>query len=504
LKKLIALTPILLALAVSYGTAIGQNQPPQSVNQQDEVVHVTAVAPEDLDDTLEILRSDDKFETNDYVTEVFELKNALAFEMRFVIEQAVRQEKGVVRAVATKPTDGSSPKQFLVVTTTRLQMPSIERAIGELDVNGYLARQGLGRRGIRIQYRKASEVGEALLATRLSALADVFADDQTNTLYFDDTPYVAESAMRYVKFLDVPVPQVEFDLQIIEVREDDSAKLGLDWDAWKRTIGGQFAFSGNAFEGGDRFGRLDTLLTLDANVLANFLNYTVQSGNARLMQRSKISASNLRPALLTDSKRVPSIEYERSTQTASVLTEPNRLVDAAEKSDEPNNVTGQRVVTITPPVTNRLVDLGEDEEGISILIEPVIAVESVRTNIEIAMNTVTGYDLLGRPIVTQQSLSNQFTLNDEETLLLGSLERELAVEVESGIPFLKDIPVLKFLFATNRTEKQRSRIFIVATPKFDSVQYDAMTLQELDSKPSLRMGTREVPLTPLTEQTVED
>src|SRR5690606_21271251 len=120
--------------------------------------------------------------------------------------------------------------------------------------------------------------------------------------------------------------------------------------AWQRSIGGQFSFTGNYFEGGDTFGRLDSLLTLDANVLANFLNYTVQQGNARLVQRSRLNASNLEPAVISDIKRVSFLDYQRTERVPSVLTEVNNRVDASGQSvhEEPNRAD-PRVVTIVSP-----------------------------------------------------------------------------------------------------------------------------------------------------------
>ncbi|MEQ8819942.1 MAG: hypothetical protein RLY93_06825 [Sumerlaeia bacterium] len=473
-----------LTLPVLFSAAAAQDQPPVATNNQDEVLTIPFEAGQSVDEALAILRSSDKFETNDYVTHVFEVFNTRAYEMRQHIRQAVEQEKGNVRTASTKPTDGSRSRQFLVVTTTPEQMPTIADAIRTLDVHGFVNSQGSSRRAFRVKYRRASDLAVVLESTRLSGIGDIFADDLTNTLYYDDTPYVAEAVEEYVAFFDVPVPQIEFDVQIIEVREDNAEKLGLDWDAWKRSVGGQLTATGNLFEGGEAFGRLDGLLTLEASVLANFLNYTVQQGNARLVQRSRLNASNLQPAVISDLKRVPVYGYEPEKGGGNVLTESNPVADAGREVSPRDGETpgGPRTVAIVPPVTNRRVRLASDQEGIFLSIDPVIAAHSVTADIDIAINTVVGFDKLDRPIVTEQVLDNQFTLRDGEKLLLGSLEREVAVDSRRGIPGLKDLPVLKHLFSVEVSRTESSRLFILATPRFSHIGYAAETLAEMDDE----------------------
>ncbi len=363
-----------------------------------------------------------------------------------------------------------------------------------MDVHGFVNSQGRSRNAIRTQHRRASELATIIRATRATNQTKLFADDLTNTIYYDDSKFAADAIGPYVQFYDVPTPQVEFDVRIIEVREESIAKLGLDWDAWKRTVGGQIGFSGNYFEGGDAFGRLDALLTLDAAVLADFLNYTVQSGNAEILQRSRLNASNLEPAIISDYRRIPFYAYARAEKSPGILTERNLRVDSSRKFNEDEFSSIDRVVTITSPVTNRLVDLSSEEEGLLISIAPNITTESVQAEIDIALNTVTGFDQLDAPIVTEQNLTNRFTLKNQEEILLGSLERKTTVNTRRGIPGLKDIPVIKYLFSVESDQLVRSRLFILATPKFSNTSFDAKSLADLKTTPVLRHDSREVTL----------
>ena len=70
---------LILVIGLISAIGFGQQQPPQAVNQQDEVVNLLLRPDEGPQDVLRILRSDDKAETNRYVTKAFELKNTTAY-----------------------------------------------------------------------------------------------------------------------------------------------------------------------------------------------------------------------------------------------------------------------------------------------------------------------------------------------------------------------------------------------------------------------------------------
>lgn len=484
-----------LALLLPLASSRAQDQPAQAVNQQDEVVTVHLDPSQGAERVLQILRSGDKFETNAYASGAFELRNTTAYELKPYINDIVTREKGFVRGVQTRPSDGSAPRHFLVVTTTPEQLGVVEQTIRTLDVPGLVNSQGRSRVALRARYRRASDLGRIVAGTRGTSQTKIFADDLTNTLYYDDSAYVTEAIEPYIAFFDVPVPQIEFDVQIIEVREDDAAKLGVDWDAWKRSIGGQLGLTANQFEGGDNFARLDSLLTLDANVLANFLNYTTQTGNARLVQRSRLNASNLEPAVISDLKRVPFYDYQRTERSPAVVTEQNPRVDSYGTYDGGERAEAPRVVTIVPPVNNRLERIGEEREGLLIVIQPVIGVEAVTAKIDIALNTVTGFDRQERPIVTEQTLENLFTLQNEKRILLGTLERQSIINGRRGIPGLKEIPVAKYLFSVESRRSERSRLFILATPRFSNLGFEARTLAELRRNvPAIKFEERDIVL----------
>ncbi len=464
--KVLVLASLMLSAGL-HGTVTAQSQPVQAGNQQDEVVTIHLEPQEGAEKVLHILRSDDKLQTNRYVTEAFEVHNVEAYEIRNLIREAINQERGHIRTARTLSVDGSPRRHFLVVTTTPAQMETIARTIETLDVSGLINAQGAVSGAVRLQHRLSSEVAALITATRATSQTRMTPDDRTNTLFYEDSPFVAEALLPWIHFYDVPTPQIEFDVRIIEVREDNSREVGLDWNAWKQTVSGVIEVSGSWLEGGNRDAQLNFLLGLDAVTLAKFLNYTVETGNARLVQRSRLNATNLEPAVISDSRRVPFFVYERFERPA-VLISPEDL----DGSDD-------LVVLSDEQVTNILRDAGTQSEGLRIEIQPVIGTSMVSATVDIQMNTVTGYDQQGRPIITEQLLTNRFTVRNGEELLLGTLERRREVSSRSGIPGLKDLPVIKYLTSIQRQRTEASRVFILATPRTSSTTFHATSVDDV-------------------------
>jgi general secretion pathway protein D len=52
-----------------------------------------------------------------------------------------------------------------------------------------------------------------------------------------------------------------------------------------------------------------------------------------------------------------------------------------------------------------------------------------------------------------------------QTVVLGGLIRENASKSESGVPGLKDVPVLGGLFRSSTNDKSRSELIITVTPR---------------------------------------
>lgn len=469
---------VCLAAAVLLATSgLPQTQPNRAVNRQDEVVDIPAPAP-GADGTLKIFRTGDKQEMHNYISQVVQLQNTDAIEILPYVRSAVALEKGFARVLKNI----SAGTEYLQIITTEEQMPSIVATIQALDQEGAISHPGEKRIAVRMRYRLASEVADIIRQTTMQPEGRVIPDDITNTIYIADSFSDVSQHDMIRDFYDVPAPQVEFDVQIIDVREKDLGpdKIGLDWDAFKRSYSGSINGTFNLFEGGKRFGRIDGLLGLDARVLMDFLNFVVQEGHGEIIQRAKVTGNNLTPAVVRSIQRVPYIDYVRTDRAVAVVTEQNPRANGATEGrpgDDDYPLNDPRIVTITPSPHFERADLGEDEEGIMVVIRPVIGTRLVTADMSVEAQTVIGYDQLDRPIVATRDLESALTLEDGKTLRAGVIERDIATEYQRKIPWLSKIPIIRSFTRMEAPRVEKSHMFIFITPDFSNMyRYDAEDL----------------------------
>jgi type II secretory pathway component GspD/PulD (secretin) len=80
-------------------------------------------------------------------------------------------------------------------------------------------------------------------------------------------------------------------------------------------------------------------------------------------------------------------------------------------------------------------------------------------------NNSYGYDEKGQVVISTQEAKTKVVVADGETVVIGGLTRNENTESESGIPFLKDIPLLGNLFKYTRKAVTKRDLIIFVTPR---------------------------------------
>ena len=68
------------------------------------------------------------------------------------------------------------------------------------------------------------------------------------------------------------------------------------------------------------------------------------------------------------------------------------------------------------------------------------------------------------PNTKSSSLSAEIAVRDKETIILGGIIRNSDSKTSSGVPFLKDIPLLGALFRTTSDNKKRQESIVLMRP----------------------------------------
>jgi len=71
----------------------------------------------------------------------------------------------------------------------------------------------------------------------------------------------------------------------------------------------------------------------------------------------------------------------------------------------------------------------------------------------------------GGIIINTSEADTRVMVEDGQTAVIGGLIRTNTSTVNSGVPLLKDIPLIKYLFSSTNTVKQNRELVIFVTPR---------------------------------------
>jgi general secretion pathway protein D len=255
-----------------------------------------------------------------------------------------------------------------------------------------------------------------------------------NRLIFSGTVNEYERILPLLKQLDRAPAEVLIEVTIAEVTLNDSTKFGLEFfindigaNNFRNAFGTQGLGVGStgfnvAIAKGD--------VTLNANTLATNSDIKVLS-TPRLMARSGGSAN------ITVGTDVPVITSQRAANSQST--------------------TG--VTDVLQTVTYR-------KTGVILNIEPIVFSNNridLTISQEVSATIDSGSSAIASPTISNRSLETQLSLEDGQTAVLGGLMQDTITNKESGIPFLKDIPLLGSAFSSNTVTSDRTELLVLIT-----------------------------------------
>ncbi len=425
---------------------------------------------------------------NNYLTKTFVIKNTEAIEIQSYLLRSLAYEGGIAEVMGADGVAGpeGGDAQYLIVTAPDFMMPGITETVELCDRSGFkffdATGKDFGGGAGAVKYvgkhRTASELTAILSGTELgnvgAFLFPPFADDSTNSIYIVENPTDIADDLLALEMFDVPPLQIEIEIQIMELSKKNAGKLGIDFDIWKRFTTGSFDYSGvdgrGFFQSSTNL--YSTLLSLDARALADFLHFTVQTGTTEILTTTKVTMVNSEdlPGGLSGGARGSSTGTPAVIEAVTYIPYPSVQADIG-----PTNSTNAR---------NELIDAVW--EGVRLEILPFIASESTTLQVNASVNSLVGFSKeTDTPIVSTRNISSVVNLVDGEPLIIGGLTKQNTVTSRVGLPFLKDIPVVGYLFGKETKQTDQSQVIISLVPKLKNSSVAEVPVLSLPPKPDM-------------------
>jgi len=275
------------------------------------------------------------------------------------------------------------------------------------------------------------------LGIGLSQPVDMVPDPATNSVLVLATPADFAVIQTAIQQLDVRPLQVLIEVVIAEVRHNRESDLGIDVNVEVDN----FSFSMSGYSAGDVALQVLGVGGIDADVLIRAL---AASSDVRVVSRPVILAQNNREARILVGDQRPFIQVFRSLPT-----------DAAVRD---------QVVTYR-------------DVGTQLRILPTINADGyVNLNIVQEVSNATSETQFGAPVINTREVESELTVRDGQTVVLGGLVDQVEQSGNSGIPLLKDIPLLGYLFRSSSKSTFVSELLLMVTPHVIRSDQDLSTI----------------------------
>jgi len=283
--------------------------------------------------------------------------------------------------------------------------------------------------------------------TYKSERGTISVDARTNRVIVNDIGPRIEKMANLLKYLDIPEKQVLIEARIVEATSTFTQDLGIQWGIHYRDgsasllginkldtgFGGLitnlapptgFPAAGTAGGAmGISFGKLTSNVQVDLRLSA-----AAENGEIKIISTPKVVTLNNKAAKISQGQMIP-------YSTVSAEGTKTEFIEAA------------LTLEVTPHITA--------DGGVSMKIK--------------ATNNSAGSAAVGvAPPINKKEATTELLVQNGETTVIGGIYVDSDSNTDSGVPYLKDIPLLGWLFKSNNQSKTKTELLIFITPKIVS------------------------------------
>ena len=326
---------------------------------------------------------------------------------------------------------------------------------------------------VRISYAKAQELVEQIQAV-LSERGSVAVDERTNQLIIKDIREGQEKVAQLVKKLDLRTPQVLLETQIVEGSRSILRDLGFQW-GYRYNAGPETGnatglnFPNSIAVGGDSGGNM---VSFPANNVANGVGTTMSA------VLDSADGSKMLAAKLTAYEQEGKVKIVSRPQVATI-------------NNKQAEIKSVEILRVRMPDSGTSVATGagssasssggsafeEIEVGISLKVTPQASPDYyVLLDINSKSSTLGSQTVDNIPSTVEREATSTVLIESGTTFALGGVYRLEDRDTVTGVPFLKDLPFLGYLFRNSLVDNGDEELIFFITPHIVEGSFDAAAM----------------------------
>ncbi len=287
-------------------------------------------------------------------------------------------------------------------------------------------------------YLKSAKINEKNQAVQSDTIGKVIVDKRTNSLIVTDRESKLKYIESFIKAVDTQPKQVQIETKIVQVAKSFARSLGVKWSA-----------PGSAAGTNSGVISIDPTPDQASQVVGNVFDASVNWGSIDFL-------GSLRTTLqLAEAKGL-----SRSISNQSITTLNN--VDAKFETTTTNKIAGATTTQVPasgPPIVSKAADIFKPV-GLTMAIRPTITNENtvyLKINFTKALPKADGGE-------DSSTTNTELYVRSGLTAVLSSSYATILTDLDTGVPGLRDIPVLGGLFNNNQKKDNTSDTMLFVTP----------------------------------------
>jgi type IV pilus assembly protein PilQ len=274
----------------------------------------------------------------------------------------------------------------------------------------------------------------------VSDRGSISTDSRTNTIIIKDIQESVDEAWEVVRQFDTPVKQIMIEARLVDAETSFSRDVGVEWAAtrlWQKDEDTNWGMDPREYENNSDM------------VLGGGISTNAPRGWVSNMAFSLYRLTNQGLGTVSLDAYLALAETEG---TAKVISAPSVIASNGESA------------TIARGTTFYL-DAAENVEAKEVKAELSLEVTStVSYNDFVTMEVAVTDETAGERRKSGKDLSTKLMVASGETIVIGGIYKEDRTEETSGIPVLKDIPVVGWAFKARSNVVSKSELLIFITP----------------------------------------
>jgi type IV pilus assembly protein PilQ len=310
----------------------------------------------------------------------------------------------------------------------------------------------LETRIIRLNYANAGEMLQPL-GPALSKRGSVQVERRTNSLIVTDLASNLDAVVKMAMDLDSTTPQIEITAKLVDVDAGESQALGIEWNIdpsppkfWNGVkdpvTGKEYLPGGGPFHDNGYGLNLAGSHSTGISNAANSMTFGIFKSWASIEGQIQSLADNHKANIISN-PRITTVD-NREARIIVGQKIPLIVQDVAG-----NPVSQLQTIGIQLKVTPHLTQ----DKKIVMDLHPEVSDLSTQSTVQ------------GGIIINTSEADTRVMVDDGQTAVIGGLIRTNTSTVHTGVPLLKDIPLIKYLFSSSSTVKQNRELLIFVTPR---------------------------------------